>query len=73
MAGIEIGTVCIKTTGRNAGQKVVVVELEKDGFVVVEGPAVKRKRCNPMHLFITPEKINVKKGAKREDVIAAFK
>lgn len=53
MAGIEIGSVCIKTRGRNAGKKVTVVGMEKDGFVLVEGKKIKKKRCNPRHLFPT--------------------
>jgi len=56
MAGIEKGSVCIKTRGRNAGKKVIVVGTEKDGFVIIEGKKMKKKRCNPRHLFPTGEK-----------------
>ncbi|MBS3062103.1 MAG: 50S ribosomal protein L14e [Candidatus Diapherotrites archaeon] len=73
MAGIEVGRICIKTTGRNAGKRVVVVDIEKDGFVTIEGVEVKRKRCNPSHLFVTPEKAELKKGAKREEIVSALK
>ena len=56
MAGIKEGSVCIKTRGRNAGKKVVVVAVEKNGFVIVEGEKLKKKRCNTRHLFPTGEK-----------------
>lgn len=45
------GMVCIKTRGRNAGKKVTIVGKEKDGFVLIEGKGIKKKRCNPRHLF----------------------
>ncbi len=56
MAGIKEGSVCIKTRGRHAGKKVIVVGKEKNGFVLVEGEKLKKKRCNPRHLFPTGEK-----------------
>jgi large subunit ribosomal protein L14e len=73
MAGIEVGMVCLKIAGRNAGEKVVVVEKEKDGFVTIEGISVKRKRCNVTHLFVTPQRADIGKGAKREEIVAALK
>lgn len=56
MAGIGKGSVCIKTRGRHAGKKVTVVSEEKGGFVLIEGNKMKKKRCNPRHLFPTGEK-----------------
>jgi len=63
MAGLEKGAVCIKTRGRSAGKKVVVLEFDKKGsFAVVEGPNGKKKRCNVMHLFPTGQKAESPKG-----------
>lgn len=78
MTEIEIGTICFKTVGRSAGQKVVVVEAvsdsgKKDGFVFVEGESVKRKRCNPRHLFVTSQKVKIHKGATHADIVSALK
>jgi large subunit ribosomal protein L14e len=56
MAAIEKGSICIKTRGRNAGKKVTVTAIEKDGFVIIEAEKMKKKRCNPKHLFPTGEK-----------------
>ncbi len=71
MSGLEKGAVCIKTKGRKAGARVVVVEFDKKtGFAIVEGKTVKRKRCNILHLFPTGEMADVKallKTAKRAE------
>jgi len=70
MPGIEIGTVCIKTRGRKAGKKVVIIDIdEKTGLAIVDGKEVKRKKCNLKHLIPTKEKIEVKKNASHEEVV----
>ena len=66
---IEVGTVCIKTAGREAGRYCVVVEKVDDNFVVVTGPkaltGVRRRKSNIAHL--EPTKIKVKIEAKADD------
>lgn len=71
MGLIEVGRVCVKRKGKEAGRKVVVVEL-KEGFAVIEGIGVKRKKCNVMHLFPTEKKVELKKGASREEIAKAL-
>ena len=66
---MEIGQLCIKTKGREAGRKVVVLSEVKAGKVLVDGKNVKRKNCNVLHLFPLKEKIKVSKDAKHEDVL----
>lgn len=66
---LEVGLVCFKTRGRTQGDKVVIVEMSKDGNAVVEGIKTKRKSCNPRHLFPTAQKIEVKKDAKRAEIV----
>ncbi len=74
MAIMEVGRVCIKTTGKNAGKKVVVLKLDnKKNKALVEGINVKRKKCNIRHLFPTKEKINVTENSSREEIIKAIK
>ncbi len=70
---IEIGQICFKTRGRTQGDKVVVIETRKDGMVVVEGLHTKRKPCNPRHLFPTNQKVEIKKEAKREEILKLLK
>jgi large subunit ribosomal protein L14e len=72
MAIMDIGRVCVKTAGREAGRKVAVVDVEKE-FVVIEGVNVRRRRCSTAHLFPTKEKIGIKKGAKHEEIVRLLK
>ena len=65
---IEVGTVCIKTTGREAGKKTVVIEIVDDNFVVVEGPSVRKRKCNIAHLFPTGEKVSVGKNTTKKEL-----
>ncbi|MFH0954946.1 MAG: 50S ribosomal protein L14e [Candidatus Micrarchaeota archaeon] len=69
MTGIQAGMICIKTAGKDAGQRVVVIELEKD-HAIVEGAKTKRKKCNLHHLFPTPQKVSVSKTAKHDEIVA---
>ena len=66
---MELGQVCIKTRGRDAGKKVVIISDIKEGRVLVDGPKVRRKQCNILHLFPTEKKIKIGKDAKHEDII----
>lgn len=74
MAAIEVGRVCIKTRGRDAGREVVVAEIVDRNFVIVAGDTVKRRRCNIAHLEPTPRKAEVPAGkAPREPKAPAAK
>jgi large subunit ribosomal protein L14e len=73
MALFDIGTVCVKTRGREAGKKCVIIELIDENYALVDGPKIKRKRCNTSHLEPTGQKLDVKKGAASKDVKDAFK
>ncbi len=74
MPGIEIGTVCIKTKGREAGKKVVVVDFDaKAQFAVIDGPKIKRRRCNLRHLFPTKEKIEITKSSDKKKILELLK
>ena len=52
---IEKGSVCIKTSGREAGEKAVVLEVVDENFAVIEGPKIRKRKCNIAHLFPTGE------------------
>jgi large subunit ribosomal protein L14e len=70
---MEVGQICIKTKGREAGRKVVVLTDVKEGRVLVDGKKVKRRECNVLHLFPLNEKVNLSKEATHEAVIKALK
>ncbi len=76
MALVDVGRICVKIAGREAGSTCVVVDRIDKNFVVVTGPkvfGVKRRRCNIKHLEPTPDKIDIKKGASDEEVEEALK
>lgn len=64
---LEIGRLCIKTAGRGAGSKIVIVDILDKNFVLIDGQ-VKRKRCNISHLEPLPQIIKIKKNASSDEV-----
>ncbi len=82
MVSFEIGRVCIKTVGREAGKycavlKKAVDEKSKTSFVLITGPklltGVKRRKCNIEHLEPTQYTLDIKEEAADEEVIEAYK
>jgi len=69
---MEIGRVCIKIAGRDAGMKCVVVEQLDNNFVLIDGQT-RRRKCNLAHLEPTKEILSIKKGASHDEVVTAFK
>lgn len=60
MPAIEVGRICVKLAGREAGEKCVIIEVIDDKFVEVVGNTVKNRRCNIKHLEPLDEIIEVK-------------
>ncbi|MFN4133454.1 MAG: 50S ribosomal protein L14e [Candidatus Hadarchaeales archaeon] len=69
---MEVGRVCVKIAGKEAGKYCVVVERLDDNFVVVSGPGVKRRRCNIAHLEPTEKIVEISSGASDEEVKLAL-
>lgn len=69
---LDVGRLCVKIAGREAGQKCVVVDSLDETFVTIDGN-VRRKRCNIAHLEPLKETLEIGKGASREEVLEAFK
>lgn len=65
---MDIGRVCIKIAGKDAGRKCVVVEVLDDVFVLVSGPKIKRRRCNVAHLEPLEQRLEIPHGASDEEV-----
>ncbi len=74
---IEVGRVCVKTAGREAGRKCVVVKVIDRNFVVVTGPkeltGVRRRRSNVKHLVPLPIKLDIREDADDGEVLEALK
>ena len=68
MSVMDIGRVCVKIAGKEAGQKVAIVEVVDQNYVVVTGPTVKRRRCNVKHLEATEKKLEITKDISDADV-----
>jgi len=68
---IEIGRVCVKTAGRDAGLKCVVIDIDKK-LVLIDGQT-RRRKCGIAHLEPTKDVLKIKKGASHAEVVSAFK
>ncbi len=76
MAAIEVGRICKKLTGREAGRYCVVLSIIDDSYVEITGPRpitdVRRRKCNILHLEPTGDKIDIKANASDEEVEKAM-
>lgn len=76
MPAIEIGRICVKISGREAGRKCVIVDIIDENYVLITGPknltGVKRRRCNINHIEVLDKKIDVAKGASDEEVVKSL-
>ncbi|MBI4980544.1 50S ribosomal protein L14e [Candidatus Woesearchaeota archaeon] len=71
MALFEVGRLCVKLAGRDAGRKCVVVEQLDPTYVLVDG-ATRRKKVNIKHLEPLAETIELNSGASHEEVKDVF-
>ncbi|ADZ09054.1 50S ribosomal protein L14e [Methanobacterium lacus] len=60
MPAIEVGRICVKIAGREAGEKCVIVEIIDDNYVEVVGSTIKNRKCNLKHLEPVDQTIEVK-------------
>lgn len=76
MPAIEVGRVCVKIAGREAGRKCVIVDIIDRNFVLVTGPqevtGVKRRRANINHIEPTEKRVNIKRGNNDEEIMEAL-
>ena len=73
---IDVGRICVKISGREAGRKCVIIDLIDKNFILVTGPkevsGIKRRRVNMNHVEPTKDKINIDRGASDKDVVQAL-
>ena len=67
----EIGRICVKTAGRDAGNYCVIVDILEGNYVLIDGN-VRRRKCNIMHLEPTNKVIKIGKKASHDAVAAEF-
>lgn len=77
MAAIEVGRICVKLSGREAGRKCVVVDVVDKSFVFITGPkkvtGVRRRRVNISHVEPLQATVEIKRGASDEEVEEVLK
>lgn len=69
---IEIGRICIKIAGRDAGLRCVVVDDLGKGIVLIDGQT-RRRKCNIKHLEPLAQKLGIKKNASHDEIAKEFK
>ena len=76
MPAIEIGRICVKTRGRETGQKCVIVDVMDKNYVLLTGPSpltgVKRRRANVKHLRLTEFKLEIARGSEDKEILKAI-
>jgi len=76
MVSMEIGRVCMKVAGNEAGKYCVVLKKEGSAFVLVTGPkiltGVKRRKANIEHLEPTKYIVEIPENASDELVLDGF-
>ncbi|MDE1847426.1 MAG: 50S ribosomal protein L14e [Candidatus Micrarchaeota archaeon] len=61
MALVEVGRVCVKKLGRDAGSRAVVTKVIDKGFVgIITSTRARERKCNVKHLEFLGEKIDPK-------------
>jgi large subunit ribosomal protein L14e len=77
MSAVEIGRICEKIIGREAGKKCVIINLIDKNYVLITGPkqltGVRRRRTNINHLKLLEEKISINQDASDEEIMEIMK
>ncbi len=68
----ELGRLCVKIAGRDAGLKCVVVDIVDDSYVMIDGQT-RRRKCNVKHLEPLDKVLKIKKGISHDDVLKELK
>ena len=68
----DIGRVCVKIAGRDAGKKCIIIDQLDDKYVLIDGQT-RRRKCNISHLEPTKLFLKITKNADREKVLLACK
>ncbi len=70
---MDVGRLCVKLRGREAGRQCVIVDIIDRNYVLVTGPpeltGVRRRRINMSHLKPLDERIEIDRGAPDDEVM----
>lgn len=74
---MDIGRICLKLRGREAGRRCVIVDVIDRNYVLVTGPneltGIKRRRVNMNHLEPLSEKIEIGRNASDQEILNILK
>jgi len=68
---MEVGRMCVKIAGRDAGKKCVIVEIVDKNTVLIDGET-RRRKCSIRHLEPLNSVLKLKKGASHAEVSKEF-
>jgi len=68
---IEVGRMCVKIAGRDAGKKCLIVDIIDENHVLIDGET-RRRKCNVGHLEFLEEVVKIKKGASHDEIVKEF-
>jgi len=68
----DIGRVCMKIAGRDAGMKCIVVDVIDEHYVMIDGQT-RRRKCNIKHLEPLAQIVQITKNAPAPEVVRALK
>jgi large subunit ribosomal protein L14e len=69
---LDIGRVCVKIAGRDAGKKCVIVDVLDKNNVLIDGET-RRRKAGISHLEPLPVTVEIDKGADNSAVVDALK
>ena len=68
----EIGRMCVKIAGRDAGKTCVIIDSVNDHMVLIDGQT-RRRNCNVNHLEPLDKVLKITRGAAHSAVVSALK
>ena len=68
---IEIGRVCVKIAGRDAGKKGVIIDILDDKFILIDGET-RRRKVNILHIEPLTQIVKIGKNASHDEVAKAL-
>lgn len=77
MSAMDVGRICVKLRGREAGSRCVIVDVIDRNYVLVTGPreitGVRRRRVNMSHLRPLDETIEIERNTSDDEIMAVLK
>ena len=64
---VEVGAICVKLAGRDAGKVCVVISKVDANYVMIDG-ATRKRKCNISHLHFLDKSIKIGKTTSSSDV-----